>query len=618
MNAMSISVVDERVAAHVIEHPNYSYLVIGALSDDPETVEEFWHALLRFLPKGTQLSELSDSWKPGACEQPAGDGICLVDLPARLIVFQSRECEFHRSGVIPLDEESEASESGAAGKRQPSVAFQIHPEWEVVSDIEQWRKLAETRREERRRCAPSDTRKVLYREVAEFIARQSLEARGGGRDELGHWVAPDGWDCEQLPIRVEDGRCPTARDGIAEIHARWLMTPRADLGDRTPRDVLVKDRSHLMTQMENREHQWTYCGECPPPLWRESAAYKYGGYGDNEIIVYYELVRELTKRAWAMLVRPEEDPTPDEVERAIEELKAIQQDWLHTPDAELWLGKTPAWIIERERLRLPLGDIEDIPLSEEAPEWLKLSAMAGPSFCHFDRSGMDGDYPFDFDALAPDEVDFFVEDLPDGLPRSEEEWEETLEKSDFLAVKFAELAKSLADPADRDSIDPADVDACEAALRRVRPAGGFQVDEELQREVSERFDLAIQSIDAFIAADRWSKQVAEAFGERIDELRESDAEQAELVTIAVVDSLSVVLKIVGGHGLGDDDDHICGNIVCCKQALSEARGVIGALEKLKPNVAAPPEVIEAQVEQGRNVCERLEERIGELRSRIWW
>jgi len=169
-----------------------------------------------------------------------------------------------------------------------------------ISDnvIDGWRTVARQRRCERQANPAFDTRAVLYEKVISFIVQRCFAARGGSEDDHGVWTAPSHWQWRELPRRGAAGDTPRVDDAVAEIHAQWLMTPRDDLRGQTPRDVLHAQRSRISEQIQDREHQWTRFGQSPLPLWRESTAYRLGGYGTHENIVYYDLLRHLIHECW--------------------------------------------------------------------------------------------------------------------------------------------------------------------------------------------------------------------------------------------------------------------------------------------------------------------------------
>ena len=99
MTVMTISVLDAERAIHTRADASFVDVLIPALSDDPETIDELQHALRRFVPP-EDVGEILAGWAAGECDRPLEAGICLVDMAARLIVYQSTEGEFQRHGKV--------------------------------------------------------------------------------------------------------------------------------------------------------------------------------------------------------------------------------------------------------------------------------------------------------------------------------------------------------------------------------------------------------------------------------------------------------------------------------------------------------------------------------------
>jgi hypothetical protein len=75
-------------------------------------------------------------------------------------------------------------------------------------------------------------------------------------------------------------------------------------------------------------------------------------------------------------------------------------------------------------------------------------------------------------------------------------------------------------------------------------------------------------------------------------------------------------NLAGGHGLGYDEEFICGNIVKCRWALSDCEFCREMLEQLH---AQTGEATYAKlIEDTRRIAEVLRERIARLRQRVWW
>ena len=75
-------------------------------------------------------------------------------------------------------------------------------------------------------------------------------------------------------------------------------------------------------------------------------------------------------------------------------------------------------------------------------------------------------------------------------------------------------------------------------------------------------------------------------------------------------------NLAGGHGLGYDDEFICGNIVKCRWALSDCEFCREMLEQMHQKTA---EKIYADLtEESRKLAELIRERVARLRKRVWW
>ena len=186
--------------------------------------------------------------------------------------------------------------------------------------------------------------------------------------------------------------------------------------------MLQAKRSEISWQLQDRADQWTSFHECPPPLWRESLAYRCGGYGTNEIVLYYRLIRHLIQVCWDWVVEGPPDGSGAWLQGAersaqesqattgsaqeshpawgltkaavIERLGAAAQEWLHTPDDKLCRDKSPAYVIQRERLRLPLGlSGQEAMIDCDCP-LCQMMADSGPFFWDLDHRHMDPEFPF--------------------------------------------------------------------------------------------------------------------------------------------------------------------------------------------------------------------------------
>jgi hypothetical protein len=75
-------------------------------------------------------------------------------------------------------------------------------------------------------------------------------------------------------------------------------------------------------------------------------------------------------------------------------------------------------------------------------------------------------------------------------------------------------------------------------------------------------------------------------------------------------------NLAGGHGLGYDDEFICGNIVKCRWALSDCEFCREMLDQLHEQTG---DTAYAQLAaECRRIADVISERIARLRQRVWW
>ncbi len=75
-------------------------------------------------------------------------------------------------------------------------------------------------------------------------------------------------------------------------------------------------------------------------------------------------------------------------------------------------------------------------------------------------------------------------------------------------------------------------------------------------------------------------------------------------------------NLAGGHGLGYDEDSLCGNIVKCRWALSDCEFCREMLEQLHQHSGDGKYA--ALVEESCQLAEAIRDRIARLRKRVWW
>ncbi|MBI3466298.1 MAG: hypothetical protein HY000_25070, partial [Planctomycetes bacterium] len=270
MSEVRLVIRDARRDIHGTAHGSTAERVVAALSADPETIEELEAALDRFDTPG-EAGHFAGFYR-GVDDEPYDAGLVIVDLAARLVVCDSTYFSASSKGGVQYHDGVCATDSW--------VRYNLSEDWRLERDALCWESLAESRRHERAASPPLDARAVLYgNPLLEFMARECLQASSGGAAGEGEAEAHSS---------AEDREYALVRD----IHARWLTTPRDDLRGQSPRDVLLARRDHIDWDLEDRAQQWSVMQQCPRGLDQDSAAFRFGGFGTHEIVMYYELVRE--------------------------------------------------------------------------------------------------------------------------------------------------------------------------------------------------------------------------------------------------------------------------------------------------------------------------------------
>ena len=411
-------------------HASCADRAIAALSADPITMEELEVATQRFAkPMGQH--RFFANLRVGHCAEPHDAGLVVIDLVARMVVVDSTYSYPGRKGSVSYHDGQSATPT--------EVRYHLADDWLISTERIDWQSVAEERRRNRTAKSMRDNREVFYgRAMLEFVASESFTAFSR-RDEIaaavrGQWVEKerirlaeksnllsDQVDANRLS---DDEITPTTWPGeehyaspfydtLKEIHAAWLLTPRDELGGACPRDVALDRHDHLMWDLQDRCEHWSLLDECPPGLAETSHAFRFGGFGTHELVMYYELVRTLLWSCWQKLTelaqspavehRPESFTAGDFLMTEVPRLENVSQTWLDAPDPEFH-GRTPRSIISRERARLPEGmSGREAMIDPDCPCCQMMADLPGPAFWHLDGSGMDHEFAFDIDHSTREE-----------------------------------------------------------------------------------------------------------------------------------------------------------------------------------------------------------------------
>jgi len=225
--------------------------------------------------------------------------------------------------------------------------------------------------------------------------------------------------------------------------------------------------------------------------------------------------------------------------------------------------------------------------------------------------------------------------IPEDRPMTEAEWERMMKESEARSARYGELLETLMDHPDSDAIISremgwdqddddaegdedsnlfAEVDEDDFETEEDDAPSGFDADDD--DDPLERRDR--REIPGYAQAYDWGLRVHKSLQEFLQSTEEPEPDDPLIE--AYSNSLIVAVKIAGGHAMNrdGDDDTLCGNIVCCKRALEAAHRSLAAMQELRSAGILAPAVVDPLLDEGKIVRGLVEERIAELRSRVWW
>lgn len=212
----------------------------------------------------------------------------------------------------------------------------------------------------------------------------------------------------------------------------------------------------------------------------------------------------------------------------------------------------------------------------------------------------------------------------DDRPWGEAEWERFLRVSDARSARFGELFETLIDHPDRDAIlhremgwgkeeDSAADDEDDVTAETLSSLNDPPSEEEIEDIRRERDDL--EQLPAYRQSFDWALRVFEVLNVELPKL---GGDLEDVLAQAVCDAQMVAAKIAGGHGMGYEDESLCGNIVCCKRALEAAQRSLQSLSELSHRHPPLSDSLAPLLQEGQEIERLVQDRIAELRARVWW
>jgi hypothetical protein len=340
LTEMLLTLSDEQDTVHVLAHSGLVDIATAALSTDPETIDDLRIGMQRYLEEDV-VEGLFARVERGCGDARSADGTVIIDVPGRLINTSLPPSEIYDYGTVAWCDHVSAQDVWLPYRFEG---------WQILHGVDHWQQVAEGRRQERRQHPPLEARRVLYDDVAYFLASR--------------------W--KQQAASLENP--------VSSIQSSWLLTPHEGLAGRTPREVLLSRREFLDGDIEDVGAIWTILGKCPPGLPSDCHAYRYGRFGTHEIILYHDMVTYLLTE----LKQQHGAEAKYEVDVEARRLDELREEWLHTSQDDL-CDQSPAALIAANRARLPWVIPRDrVCLDDNCPLCQMMAESDQPAFWHLD------------------------------------------------------------------------------------------------------------------------------------------------------------------------------------------------------------------------------------------
>jgi hypothetical protein len=218
----------------------------------------------------------------------------------------------------------------------------------------------------------------------------------------------------------------------------------------------------------------------------------------------------------------------------------------------------------------------------------------------------------------------------DETPWNEAQWEAFMKESDVRAARFGELFETLIDDPDRDEKiaeemgwNREDADETEEDRERREEFESIvaQAAEEVEEATARGETFAdveddVDTIEAYAKSMAAAEAILEVLKPWLNapEGQEIDEEFGE----AMIQSQVACAKIAGGHGMGYEENVLCGNIVYNKIALDANRRSQESLAILRDRKLLPAEKVVPLLALLEEARKSIEGRIAEMRAKVWW
>lgn len=366
-------------------------VLLAVISDDPDSWDEMNHLWPRHrttgLPKFLSSIVFDSVSREQAYQTITQDPrFVWIDLRSKRVATGSH---FAKTGG---DTQFATRASGVGAKSQP-IGIHLPPWWQLLENVEAHESLAESTKPIKR---PLTDRSVLYGGLMFRFIAESL------------WIAFTEHD--RTPINVTRHQALKAVNTSEpfqipyeiqlRIHREWLMTPRAEMCGKRPREIL--HGCHAWIESLIKTQRARYLSGLPnvaAPA--DLGSVVHGPIGFSEMVMYFEYCRHLLSAGWDFLgmhsgqqgrfVAIADDAKRRNffVDRLVEFMCRAADLWMESAYEG---GATPRTIIECDRRRVARGigvPIEgmfpfDAPIGSHEEDLPEADAMdesvVGPAF----------------------------------------------------------------------------------------------------------------------------------------------------------------------------------------------------------------------------------------------
>ncbi len=315
--------------------------LLAAASADPRSFHELQLAWRRYRQQ-EPLEELRwQDYRPQSEERPDGPWI-LVDLANLLLETNCAE-------MVPEELGAYVREEGEWTEDNPAIWINYPPGWRRVVSSRGGPELAP----QASATAPARFRDVLFGPaMAEAFAARMQQLAVEGALPAEHYLSNERGPASQ---HDESQRAIANRwhELTVRVHADWLMTPRDDLAGEPPRVFLHRGRDWVDREVDHRFQEWSKFNIRPLPLDQSTQAFLHGPMGTEEVVVYFDLCREVIRAGWKMLCESPE--LRDEVPRWAAAMEDHGRNWLERGQVD-GCSVSPSAILQQARQHMPQLD----------------------------------------------------------------------------------------------------------------------------------------------------------------------------------------------------------------------------------------------------------------------